>query len=366
MDGDQTTRIGDRLAPFVQRHFLWLLLGCYVLATCWPQPGLAMRNWEWSPGLLGDASLSLPLLLLALMLFSAALLTDLSQIRCVLQQPLVLCVALLAVWLGPALLVVAAGWVVPWAVGGQATAGLLVGLALVATMPVANSSVGWTQNAEGNLALGLALVVVSISLSPWTTPHLLSLLGMSLSPGERTYCEQLVTQFSGVFFIIWVLLPTLAGIACRYLATPQCVSTVGCWFTLASAAALLVLNYINSALALPKVYDSPTSLLLATAALATALSVVGLVVGWAMAWLMRLSAETRSALLFGLSMKHTGLALILAGAVLAQQPLAILMIVLATLIQHLLAGLLQWWLLPSPTSRRTDNPVHPPTTFVGI
>ena len=46
---------------------------------------------------------------------------------------------------------VAAGWVVPWAIDGQATAGLLVGLALVATMPVANSSVGWTQNADGNL-----------------------------------------------------------------------------------------------------------------------------------------------------------------------------------------------------------------------
>ena len=47
--------------------------------------------------------------------------------------------------------------------------------------------------------------------------------------------------------------------------------------------------------------------------------------------------------MFGLSMKHTGLALILAGAVLADQPLAILMIVLATLMQHLLAGLVQWW-----------------------
>jgi predicted Na+-dependent transporter len=58
--------------------------------------------------------------------------------------------------------------------------------------------------------------------------------------------------------------------------------------------------------------------------------------------LLGVKPQTRSALMFGLSMKHTGLALILAGAVLANQPLAILMIVLATLVQHLLAGIVQW------------------------
>jgi hypothetical protein len=48
--------------------------------------------------------------------------------------------------------------------------------------------------------------------------------------------------------------------------------------------------------------------------------------------------------MFGLSMKHTGLALILAGAVLADQPVAIFIIVLATIVQHLMAGLVQWWI----------------------
>jgi BASS family bile acid:Na+ symporter len=107
----------------------------------------------------------------------------------------------------------------------------------------------------------------------------------------------------------------------------------------------LLLNYANSALALPKIGDTPISLLLATVALATVLSVVGLTLGWALAWLIRVKPPTRSTLMFGLSMKHTGLALLLAGAVLADQPLAILIIVLATLVQHLLAGVVQWWLL---------------------
>ena len=84
---------------------------------------------------------------------------------------------------------------------------------------------------------------------------------------------------------------------------------------------------------------------MATAILAAALSIVGLGVRLGDRPTASTAAdETRSALMFGLSMKHTGLALILAGAVLSDQPLAILLIVLATLMQHLLAGLVQWWL----------------------
>jgi BASS family bile acid:Na+ symporter len=338
VDSQETVRFDARLSHFVQRHFLWLLVACYALSALWPGPGLAMRRWEL-PYSLGSG---VPLLLLTLLLFCAALLTNLAQIRSVLQHPGVLAAGLAAVWLGPALLVILAGLVVPWIAGGAASAGLLVGLALVATMPVANSSVGWTQSAGGNLALGLGLVVLSILLSPWVTPQLLGLLGLSLSPAERVLCEALVARFSGTFFIVWVILPTLAGFACRYLAGPDRIASARAWIMLASAAALLVLNYVNAALALPKVFDqTPISLLATTAALAAALSLVGMTMGWAIAWLLRLPPEPRSALLFGLSMKHTGLALILAGAVLADQPLAILMIVLATLVQHLLAGVVQ-------------------------
>ena len=64
-----------------------------------------------------------------------------------------------------------------------------------------------------------------------------------------------MNKFSGVFFIIWVILPTAAGLACRYLLTPPRVATAASWFTLASAAALLLLNYINSALALAEMRD---------------------------------------------------------------------------------------------------------------
>jgi bile acid:Na+ symporter, BASS family len=180
-------------------------------------------------------------------------------------------------------------------------------------------------------------------LSPWTAPHLLGLLGLSLAPAERALIEVLVTRSSGMFFIVWVILPTVLGLSVRAWAGRQRIESTSSWIALASVAALLVLNYVNAALALPKVWQqSQMSVLAVTAILAALLSAVGLACGWAIAWLMTLPGGGRSALLFALSMKHTGLALVLAGAVLADQPLAIFMIVLATLMQHLLAGVVQW------------------------
>ena len=329
---------------------MWLLLGCYALATLWPaaRPGhaamgvVARHDWPIVP-------LSLPLLLLAVMLFIAALLTDVraDSIRPA-SNPLLLCLALAAVWLGPALLVVAAGWSCPGSSTARQPPACLVGLALVATMPVANSSVGWTQNAAGNLALGLRTGRAQHLAQPLGHAHICSACSACrCRPTNRRTAKQLVNQFlRSVLHRLGGLLPTAAGFACRYFADAAARDAQSQnWLTLASAAALLVLNYINSALALPKIRDSPPSLLATTAD-----SGRGAerrrpgACGWAIAPGCDCPADTRSALMFGLSMKHTGLALILAGAVLADQPLAILMIVLATLTAALAGRIVQWWL----------------------
>lgn len=342
-NGPTKPRTIANFAAFLQRNCLWLLIGCYALATVLPGPGRAMRVWRWSDVAEGQAAVTLPLLLLTLLLFSAALLTDFAHVRTISTRPWAMLAGLVAVWLGPALLVVAAAIAVPWLLDGNSTAGLLVGLALIASMPVANSSVGWTQLAKGNLALGLALVLVTIFLCPWITPALLSGLRLSLSSPERASFQLLIDNFSGVFFIAWVVLPTLAGMACRFLLGAARVAAVAPWLSMLSVAALLALNYVNASLALPDVLQQTSSgVLLMTVVLAVLLSVVGISAAALISRLLRLPLEDRAALLFGLSMKHTGLALLLAGAVLAEQRLAILMIVLATLTQHLAAGVIEW------------------------
>jgi BASS family bile acid:Na+ symporter len=239
--------------------------------------------------------------------------------------------------------------IVPAVIDPQAAAGLMISFTLIASMPVANSSVGWSQSAGGNLGLSLALVVVSILLSPWVTPTLQHYLGTSLGESEREF-EEMVNQFSGLFFIIWVILPTAAGMVGRLILTPARVELARSWFTVISAAALLLLNYLSSVLALPEAHKATAGELLVTLLLAFSLALVGILLAWLIALVFRMRPETRSALMFGLSMKHTGLALIVASTVLDSQPLAILLIVLATLMQHIVAGIVQWWLDHSLTA----------------
>jgi len=96
-------RFVDHLAKFVHRNLLWLLLACYTLSAFFPQAGVAIRNWQQLDPFWDEVSLSLPLALLALMLFCAALCTKVSSVVEVARRPWALVWGLLFVWLGPVL-----------------------------------------------------------------------------------------------------------------------------------------------------------------------------------------------------------------------------------------------------------------------
>ena len=280
------------------------------------------------------------LLLLALLLFCAAVVVRWSQVRDLMQRPGILLLSLLAVWILPGLFVSLTGWLLPTFFGAHVSAGMMIGLALVAAMPVANSSVAWTQNAHGNVALGLGLIVLTIVLSPLATPQMLNLMGLALSEAETRHCEMLVTKFSGTFFISWVILPSAVGIVCNRVAGPRRVERARGSIRFVSAVALLTLNYTNASLVMPKVKDTESvGTILFCAIVAVSISVLGIASAWLMSRFLSLSEDSWISLAFGYSMKHTGLALVLAGEVLPDEPRAILMIVLATMLQHIVAGI---------------------------
>ena len=336
-DSSNGSRWFGMAAAWIHRNFLWLLVASYLLAAVAPKPGLAIRRLAFTRSSGGE--ISAPLLLLALLLFCAAVVVRWSQVRDLLQRPGILLLSLLAVWVVPGVFVSCMSWLLPAVLGPHVSAGMMIGLALVAAMPVANSSVAWTQNAHGNVALGLGLIVLTIVLSPIATPQMLNLMGLALSEAETRHCEMLVTKFSGTFFIIWVILPSAVGLACNRIAKPQRIERARGAIRFISAVALLTLNYTNASLAMPKVIKSESvQTILYFAVVAVTISVLGIVSAWVMSRILALGEDSWISLAFGYSMKHTGLALVLAGEVLQDEPRAILMIVLATLLQHIVAG----------------------------
>ncbi len=191
------------------------------------------------------------------------------------------------------------------------------------------------------MAWSVALVVLSLLVGAWFTPPLLRLMGMTLSATQEGAVETLVRHFSGWAFLVWVLAPTLLGLAIRRLMGAKVIAHFRTIISIASAASLLALNYINAARVLPQFLAEPKPGVIAAAVvMSVAVCGVGVLSAAFAAWVLKLSSETRLALAFGLSMKHTGLAHALAAQTPGDQPLAILLIVVATLTQHVGAALL--------------------------
>lgn len=328
-----------RLAAWVRRRLVWLLVACYGLAACAPEAGLALHRLGATDDAGAIAPFRFSLVLVGVLLFCGAVSVDLPKLRELAQRPGQLAVALGLVW-APALLVIAA-WnalAAGWLPSEQVTA-LALGLALAGAMPVANSAVAWTHQSGGSLVWALGLVVLSICLCPWVTPGVMRVMGLTLSPGDAAQAAQLVSRFTGAVFVCWVLGPTLLGFSTRAALGGDRIERGRTLLTLLSAAALLLLNYANAAKALPSLFKEPDWPLLVTTCLAAAaLPIAGVTAAWGASRTLGIARPTRLAWAYALGMKNTGLALGLAGATLGDQPVAVLVILAVTLTQHLVAG----------------------------
>ena len=321
-----------RVAAAVHHNFLWLLVGAYALAAVAPAPGLWLRGVR-------VGGLSLPSLMLALLLFNAGLGVRTDRLRGLLHGPFVLLAGLLANLAVPLLFVLGVSQTLSAWHNPNEVQSILVGLALVGSMPIAGSSTAWSQNANGDMALSLGLVVLSTCLSPITTPAVLHAVGwVAVGP----YAEGLRTLAAGgtsVFLAAFVMLPSLAGIATRSAVGEQSLSRATPALKLVNSANLLALCYSNAAVALPDAVFAPDwDYLGVMLAIVVALCVAGFVGGWAVAKLLRTDGPRQTALMFGLGMNNNGTGLVLAAAALSNLPEVLLPVIFYNLVQHFVAA----------------------------
>src|SRR5262249_38816525 len=185
---DVHRRLLDRLAHVVHARFLGLLIGAYGAAACFPSPGLWIRDCTVGEIAAGGATgrVSLSMLMLALLLLNAGLGAEPGRIRNMLRAPRLLGAGLVANLLVPlGVLYVVTRVMAEWHNDDEVQC-ILVGLALVASMPIAGSSTAWAQDADGELALSLGLVLGSTMLSQLSTPLALHAVGL-LASGEYAY-----------------------------------------------------------------------------------------------------------------------------------------------------------------------------------
>jgi BASS family bile acid:Na+ symporter len=348
----------------LHRHLLWFLLAAYVVAAVWPGPGLWLKDVTFGEVVLfGQRTpVTLPMLLLALMLLNAGLGAHISRPRELLQTSRFVAAGLAANFLVPlALIVVVAQLLSGWSEPDE-TQALLVGLAIVAAMPVAGSSTAWSQNYNGNLTLSLGLVLVSTLLSPMSTPLSLHAVSWMLGEDSTNELSRLAAIGSSGFLIIFVALPSALGICVRGGVGGRRVDRIKPYLKLSNSLTLLALNYINGAISLPEVVRYPDwDFLAVTVGITVGFCVTTFCCGW---WLSRLlggDRSSRTALMFGLGMSNNGSGLVLAATALAGHPQVMLPILFYNLVQHLVAGSAAYLINDGrarPEAREMDSPAR--------
>ena len=215
-----------RLSGWLHHHFLALLFASYAAAALRPGPGLAIR--KLSIGQVGLGSIhteaSLPLMMLACLLFNAGFGVNTSQLGGFVRRPRTLAAGLSANILFPIVFILSVSWWMQHWHNLDEVQNILVGLALVASMPIAGSSTAWSQNADGDMTLSLGLVLGSTFLSPLLTPIALHTVGFVATGDYSEDLHELASGHTESFLAIGVLAPSILGLLARPGARPRAVA----------------------------------------------------------------------------------------------------------------------------------------------
>jgi bile acid:Na+ symporter, BASS family len=330
-----------RVTHFAHDRLIWLLVASYVVAAALPSFGMWIRNVSFGELHLfhGRTQVSLPTLLLALLLLNAGMNIRLVAARAWLRNGVALTSGVAGNFLIPLLYVLVVSQVMRAWHNPDETQNILLGLALVAAMPIAGSSTAWSQNANGDMTVSLGLVLLTTVLSPVTTPLVLRSVALVTNGDYSEDLTELATDGTDAFLTLFVLLPSLVGVVTRLLVGEQAINAAKPHLKLLNIGVLLLLNYVNAAVSLPTAFRQPDiDFLLVTLLIATALCVVSFGGGYLIAKTVSANREQEPALIFGLGMNNNGTGLVIAAASLTDHPLVMLPIIFYNLVQHLIAG----------------------------
>lgn len=329
------------VSQFLHRHLLWFLIAAYVIAVVVPDPGLQIRNVSFGEITIYQqkTNISLLMIMLAILMFNAGLGLNVSHIKKYFEKKYVLLAGLVANITIPIVYIFGVTVLMQLWYEPVEAQHILVGLALVAAMPIAGGSTAWAQNANGNLALSLGLVLFSTILSPIITPVTFNIFGEMASEEFEKVLQGLAVYGSGAFLGLWVVLPSLLGIAVRLIIAEDRIVGGMTYLKFINSIVLLLLNYSNAAVSLPQaISDQDYDFLAVTLIISAGLCLTLFAAGYGMSCLFKLDRTERVSLMFGLGMNNNGTGLVLASLALPSYPNIMVPIIFYNLVQHIAAG----------------------------
>jgi len=204
----------------------------------------------------------------------------------------------------------------------------ILGLVLATAIPTGVTSFIWVAIYKGNTPITLSIILVDTLLSPVVVPYTISLL-----MGAKVHID-IIAMMQGLFFMI--VLPSLVGMLLNQWTNGKVDQAWGATLAPFAKISMAVVVAINSAVVAPflRHFDLRLVGLLASVLV---ISIVGYVIGWLAARVLKWEQDILIALVYNSGMRN-----ISAGAVLAvayfPAPVAI-PVVLCMLFQQSLAAL---------------------------
>ena len=341
----------DGWASWLQRHFVFLLLSCYGAAALYPGPGLAVRNAWVTTWPVTQARVPLTQLLLSLLLVSAGMGIDGRQLRTTLLRPSLLVWGMLAKLLVSGAFVLTAVLVTTPLRHSAGLTSILLGLAIVAAMPAAGSSPSWTQQAGGNVAVTLGILIGSTLISPWWGQLLLRAVH-SVLPGSEGIVGPLAQQLTGEYFLFWILIPSALGMMVRHGLGETRAAAVRPMIKCYNSVLLLVLIYAFAASSIrPLLENNGEHWAFVALVLAAAMCAAAFAGGWAIGIVAGGGDRERISLLYGVGMHNNGIALLVGSIAAGHDTLLLLPMLGYALVQHVIAGMVNDYRLRQPANR---------------
>ena len=346
------------LVHFIHRYFIWIIIVSYVVAALTPTLGLWIQNTKQTLVFSqNQVVFSLPLFMLASLLFNAGLGVKTKELTQILDKPSFLFGGLFGNFATPLAFIVALSFAMKTWHNPEEVQLILVGLALVASMPIAGASTAWTQNANGNLASCLGLVLLTTFLSPLITPLILDAVGFVTVDDYAEDLHELASGGVAGFLGVWVLLPSLLGILTHCLIGTDRIERIKPVTKLINYFVLVLLNYSNASLTLPKAVSQPDVDLLAIMLVITvSMCIAAFATGYLLAVILEADRNKAVALMFGLGMNNNGTGLVLASVALSDHPQVMLPIIFYNLVQHLVASLVDYKMFQRQFHDQDQNP----------
>ena len=129
------------------------------------------------------------------------------------------------------------------------------------------------------------------------------------------------------------------GIVARRTVGDAGITSAGPFLRLLNSINLLLLNYANAAVSLPQMIADPDwDFLAVVLIIVLGLCVLAFAAGWLLGRWLKVDPPQQVSLTFGLGMNNNGTGLVLASLALANHPRVLLPIIFYNLVQHFVAG----------------------------